>query len=115
MSARSSMTHRAELEQNTAIGTDEYNNPLPPNWEALDVIPCRAYTKVRRETIDGKKSVLIEDLKALFSINADVSEDYRIANITDRQNKILFSGPIDIVTIQRRSNNLEASLDRIQS
>lgn len=115
MSARSSMIHRAEFQQNTESGTDAYKNPLPPSWGAVTSVACRAYTKVRKEVIDGDKTALIEDLKALFSINASISESDRIANIKDRQGVILFAGPLDIMTIQRRGNHLEASLDRIQS
>lgn len=115
MSARSAMIHRADIEQNTESGVDDYGNPKVPVWESLSTLPCRAYTKVRREIIDGDKAVLVEDLKALFSLNASISEDYRIANIKDRQGSVLYAGPLDIMTLQRRGNHFEASLDRIQS
>ena len=113
--ARSSMTHRADIEHNIASAEDDYGNPVPPNWDTHSTMPCRAYTKVRREVVDGDKIVLVEDLKALFSLRSGVSESYRIANIKDRLGNVLFSGPLDIMTIQRRGNHLEASLDRHQS
>lgn len=115
MGARSAMTHRADIQQNTATAVDDYGNPVPPVWETHSTMPCRAYTKVRKEVVDGDKIVLVEDLKALFSLNSGVSESYRIANITDRLGTVLFSGPLDILTVQRRGNHLEASLDRHQS
>ncbi|MGH7892388.1 MAG: hypothetical protein ACREN0_08975 [Thermodesulfobacteriota bacterium] len=113
--ARSAMSHRANIEQNTASTVDDYGNPVPPVWDTHSTMPCRAYTKVRKEDVDGDKTVLVEDLKALFSKASGISESYRIANITDRLGVVLFAGPLSIRTIQRRSNHLELSLDRIQS
>lgn len=113
--ARSSMTHRADIENNTATGTDAYGNPIAEAWVSLSTLPCRAYTKVRKEVIDGDKTVLVEDLKALFPIKAAVTEKNRIANIKDRLGAVLFAGPLSIRVIQRRGNHMELSLDRIQS
>lgn len=111
------MTHRAIIERNAEAGTDPDGHPLPSIWEPYLTLPCRAYTKMRKEVIDGDKTAMIEDIKALFPLeaNEDLSEDYRIAKITDRLGAVLFAGPLDILTVQRRSNHLEASLDRIQS
>ncbi len=115
--ARASMRHRAIIERNAEQGVDPDGHPLPAIWEPYLTLACRAYTKVRKEVIDGDKTAQIEDIKALFSLNDndDLSEDYRITNITDRQGAVLFSGPLDIISVQRRSNHFEASLDRIQS
>lgn len=113
--ARSAMTHRAEIQQNTEAGTDDYNNPLPPVWAVHSDMPCHAYTQVRKDVIDGDKIVLVEDLKALFSLNSGISEDYRIANIKDRRGAVLFPGPLDIMTLQRRGNHFEASLNKSES
>lgn len=111
------MTHRAVIERNTATDTDPDGHPVPPTWNVWLTKPCRAYTKMRKEVIDGDKTAMIEDLKALFSLEAesDLSEDCRIENITDRRGTVLYAGPLDIIAVQRRGNHLEASLDRIQS
>ena len=111
------MTHRAIIERNAETGKDPDGHPLPSIWEPYLTLPCRAYTKMRKEVIDGDKTAMIEDLKALFSLkdNDDLSEGYRIANITDRLGAVLFAGPLDILSVQRRSNHFEVSLDRIQS
>ena len=109
------MKHRADIQQNTASTVDDYGNPVPSVWATHSTMPCRAYTKVRKEVIDGDKTVLVEDLKALFSVSSGISEAYRIANITDRQGAVLFAGPLDILAIQRRGNHLEISLDKIGS
>lgn len=115
--ARSAMKHRAVIERNTATDTDPDGQPVAPSWEPWLQLPCRAYTKMRKEVLDGDKTAMVEDLKALFSLEseADLSEDCRIENILDRRGTVLFAGPIDILTIQRRDNHLETSLDRIQS
>ena len=111
------MIHRAIIQSNAEASTDPDGHPLPPIWVAHKTLPCRAYTKMRKEVIDGDKTAMIEDLKALFSLkdNADLTEDYRITNITDRLGAVLFAGPLDIIAVQRRSNHFEVSLDRIQS
>ena len=109
------MTMRADIQNNTAVTTDAYGNPIPPVWAALSTIACLAYTKIRKEIIDGNKIVLVEDLKALFPLKAVVIEAHRIANIKDRLGVVLFAGPLSIRTIQRRRNHLEITLDRIQS
>lgn len=109
------MTHRADVQNNTASGLDAYGNPVAPTWAALSTLPCRAYTKVRKEVIDGDKIVLVEDLKALLPLKAAIVESYRIANIKDRLSVVLFAGPLIIRTLQRRGNHIEASLERIQS
>ena len=111
------MIHRAIIERNAEAGTDPDGHPLPAIFVNHKTLACRAYTKARKEVIDGDKTAMIEDLKALFSLkdNADLTEDDRITNITDRLGVVLFAGPLDILTVQRRSNHFEVSLDRIQS
>jgi hypothetical protein len=115
LSARQAMTMRADLENNTASGTDAYGNPIPPVWATYATVACRVYSKVRNEVIDEDKTALIETIRALFPLNADVSESYRIANVKDRLGTVLFAGPLAIQTIQRRKDHKEAMLERIQS
>lgn len=115
MPTRQAMIMRADIQNNTAVTVDAYGNPVPPVWASLSTVACIAYTKVRKEVIDGDKIVLVEDLKALFPLASGVIEAHRIANIKDRLGAVLFAGPLQIRTIQRRRDHLEASLDRIQS
>ena len=115
MPARQAMTMRADLENNTASAKDDFGNPVPPVWATLATVACIAYTKTRKEVIDGDKIVLVEDLRALFSLKADVKESYRIANIKDRLGVVLFAGPLSIDTIQRRRDHIETMLNRIES
>ena len=109
------MIHRADIQNNTTLTVDDWGNPVPAAWASLSTLPCRAYTRVRKEVVDGNKTVLVEDLRALFPLKASISEDYRIANIKDRQGAVLFAGPLDISVLQRRGNHIEASLDKVQS
>lgn len=116
MSARQSMIHRADLQIDANAGqTDDYNNPLPENWQAHATVACRVYSKMRKEVIDEDKTALIETIRGLFPLTADVSEAYRISNVKDRLGNVLFAGPLSIDTIVRRKDHLESMLERIQS
>ncbi len=115
MSVRQAMIHRAFLENNTASTTDDYGNPVAPTWATLATVACRVYSKMRREVIDGDKTALVEDIRALFPKGADVDEDYRIANVKDRLGVVLFAGPLYIDTLVKRPDHQEAMLNRIQS
>lgn len=117
MSVRQAMTMRADLENDANAGqVDTYGNPLPESWQSyLTGVPCRVYSKTRREVIDADKTALVETITGLFPLGADVSEDYRISNVKDRLGTVLFAGPLIIDTIVRRKDHKEASLERIQS
>ena len=78
-------------------------------------LPCRAWAKVRKEVIDGDKTAILEDIRAIFARDASVTEDDRIANIKDRLGTVKFTGPFDVVTIAPRKNHIEAMLERIKS
>lgn len=113
--ARSAMVHRAEVQSNTEGGVDDWGNPLPASWGAATDVPCRAWAKMRKEVIDGDKTAIVEDVRAIFARDASVTEDNRIINIKDRQGTVKFTGPFDVVTIAPRKNQLEAMLERIKS
>ena len=55
MSARRRMTMRAVIERDIATGTDDFGHPVKPNFTTLAAIPCWAWSKQRRERVDGNK------------------------------------------------------------
>ncbi len=113
MSARLRMTMRAVIERDTATGTDDYGQPVKPAFTALATVPCWAWSKQRRERVDGNKSALIEDMRALFPLDADVLAGDEIVNITNRLGTVLIAGRIQIETMQRKHDHQEAGLERI--
>lgn len=48
-------------------------------------------------------------------LGTDVTEDDRIAQITDRQGSVLWAGPLRIDAIQHKHTQIEMDLQRITS
>lgn len=109
------MTMRADVQNNTATGADSYGQPDIPVWAVKATVACLVWTKVRREVIDGDKTALVEDIRAIIPADAAVVEADRISNVKDRAGTVLFAGPLAIDTIQKRRDHLELALRRVQS
>ena len=105
---------RAELERNTAAATDPHGHPVAPNFTPLATLPCWVWSRQAREVIDGDKTAVIEDLRALFPAGADVAEGDEIARVTDRRGVVLFAGRLRVdAAPQRKVRHLEAALKRV--
>ena len=114
MSARGRMTMRAVVERNTASGTDAHGHPVKPAFTAhLSSQPCWVWSKQRREIVDGSKIAIVEDLRALFPLGADVVAGDEIASIDNRRGAELLAGRFQIETVQRKHNHIEAALERV--
>ncbi|MFQ5775860.1 MAG: hypothetical protein ACE5GS_15160 [Kiloniellaceae bacterium] len=105
---------RADVERNTATGTDAYGHPVAPVFAAVATIPCWVYSRTRREVANGVKTALVEDLRALFARDADVRERDEIARVADRQGNELLAGRLRIEALQRKPGHIEAVLERVQ-
>ena len=112
MSAATNMTMRANIERNQDTADDAYGHPEKPNFQKHNQIPCHVFSKMRRLVTDEEKIVMIEDLRGRFQRDADLSEDDRILSVVDRQNNVLFAGPIAILALARRRGHIEAVLER---
>jgi hypothetical protein len=108
------MTMRADIERNTASGTDTYGHPVAPVFTALASLPCFIWSRARREVTDGGKTALVEDLRAIFPLTADVQERDEIASVKDRLGAELMSGRFRLAAIQRKHRHIEAALERVQ-
>lgn len=115
MSARSRMTHRAVVERNAATGTDAWGQPLAPAFAAHATLPCFAWSKSRRELVDGVKTAMVEEHRALFPLDADLVEADELASVTDRRGVQILSGRFRVDAIRRVHDHLEADLKRVQS
>ncbi len=104
---------RAAVERNTASGTDAHGHPVAPAFTALATLPCFVWSRQRREMIDGKVSAIIEDLRAIFPLAADVQARDEIASIQDRRGAVLIAGRFKIEPVQRKHDHLEAALERV--
>jgi hypothetical protein len=110
------LTMRAQLLRNNAAGTDSWGNPVAENLVPLggDPVPCFVWSNTAREIKDGDKLARVEDLRAMFGLNADIRAEDEISAITDRKGAVLISGRLRIEgPPQRKHTHLEAALKRI--
>ena len=111
MSARNEMTMRAVMERDAVItaGTEDvYGHDAPPDWQSHITVACLAYSKTEREVVDDKR-VIVQLIKIMFPIAADVTNVDRVANVKDRRGATLFAGPLTIQALERRRTHLEAT------
>jgi len=113
--ARLEMTMRAFVERNGTVTSDAYGHPEAPVFATLATVPCRVWSRTRREVNDTKKFALIEEIRCAMPLDADVTEDDRIANIQDRLGATIWGGPLRIDAIQQKHTHVEMDLRRIES
>lgn len=108
------MIHRAEVERDGALGTDSWGNPNEPDWAThITSLPCRTWFDSEREVFDGNKSAAIENRKVIVPLGTDITEDDRIAQVTDRLGSVLFTGPAKIESLGRRADHLVLMLEEV--
>jgi len=108
------LTMRAHLERDEAAGTDAWGQPGAADFEPLAVVRCFVWSNSSRELVDGGKTAMIEDMRAMFGLGADVIEGDEIASVTDSRGTELIAGRLKIEgPVQRKHNHLEAALKRI--
>lgn len=109
------LTMRAAIERNSATGTDDWGNPVAPVMASIgDPLACFVWSKNSRELVDGNKTAMIEDMRAMFALTADVREGDEIASVTDRSGNQIIPGRLKIEgPVQRKHTHQEAALQRI--
>lgn len=108
------MIMRATVERNIAVGTDGYGHPVPAAFAFHATLPCFVWSRNRREIRDADKSALIEDMRAMFPIAADIAQADEISSVKDRAGVELLSGRMRVEAIQRKHRHVEAALERVQ-
>ena len=109
------LTMRAEIERNTASGTDAWGGAVAPSFTALHAdLPCFVWSRQSRELVDGRKNAMIEDLRAMFALGADVREADEIVAVSDRAGNVLIEGRLKIEGApQFKHSHIEVALQRI--
>ena len=108
------LTMRAAVERNQATGTDGWNNPVAPDFAPVGTLPCFIWSTASRELVDGQKTAMIEDVRGLFALGADLAEGDEIASVTDRAGNVLIAGRLKVEgPVQFKHTHLEAALRRI--
>lgn len=109
------LTHRAEVERNQAAGTDDWGQPLPPDFQTLHpALKCFAWSTSSRELVDGSKTAQIDDLRIIFALGTDIAEGDELVSVQDRAGETIIAGRLKIEgPVQHKHNHLEAALQRI--
>lgn len=105
---------RAVMQRNSATGTDARGHSVPKAWAANGTLRCFVWSNASREAVDGAKTAMVEDMRGLFALGADIDEGDRIASVTDVKGNVLIPGPMEVDgPVQRKHTHLEAALKRV--
>lgn len=109
------LTMRAAIERDQATGTDAWGGKNKPDFVPLHAaLPCFVYSKSGRELVDGAKTAIIEDLRAMFSAGAGVTEGDVITAVSDRNGNMLIPGRLKVEgPPQYKHTHIEVALQRI--
>lgn len=116
MTARSRMTQRALVQRYSSPGFDDSGNPLPGTWAThLTALACWLYGSTEREAVSEETTAVVTDLKLMVPVSADVTEQDRIAGITDRRGQTVHAGLLGIETVERKRSHKQLTLSQVQS
>ncbi len=108
------LTMRAVVQRNTATGKDAWGQPVAPVWATIGTVRCFAWSNQSRELVDGDKTAMIEDLRIMVPLGADLAEHDELTAITDRQGNVLIPGRLRVEgPVQRKHTHGEAALKRV--
>jgi hypothetical protein len=109
------LTMRALVERNVATGTNPHGGPALPDFQQLHAaLPCFVYSNSSRELADGQKTAMIEDLRAMVSLSADIREGDEIAQVRDRSGTVIIAGRLKVEgPVQFKHLHRELALQRI--
>ncbi len=104
---------RALVERDTSTDVDAYGHKVKPAFTVLATLPCFVWSRQRREVVDGSKTAIIEDLRAMFALGADVQAGDKITSIKNRRGTEIMAGEFMIEPPQFKHDHQEAALERI--
>lgn len=108
------LTMRAVVQRNTATGKDAWGQRVAATWTTAGTVRCFAWSKQSREIVDGDKTAMIEDMRIMVALGADLREDDEITAITDRNGNVLIPGRLRVEgPVQRKHTHQEAALKRV--
>ncbi|MEO0589112.1 MAG: hypothetical protein AAFZ11_00980 [Pseudomonadota bacterium] len=109
------LTMRARVERNTATGLNAHGGPVAPVFTLLhQALPCFVWSNTSRERVDGAKTAMIEDMRAMFAKGADIAAGDVITAVSDREGTVIIPGRLKIEgKPQFKHTHIEAALQRI--
>lgn len=107
-------TMRAVVQRNTATGKDAWGQPVAPTWTTIGTLRCFAWSNQSRELVDGDKTAMVEDMRMMVALGADITENDELTAITDARGNLLIPGRLRVDgPVQRKHTHLEAALKRV--
>lgn len=109
------LTMRAAIERNTASTKDAWGQPVAPSFASTGpALPCFVWSQRSSEIVDGQKTAMIGDFRAMFALGADVREADEIASIADRRGTVIIPGRFRVEgKVERKHTHIEVTLKRI--
>jgi len=109
------LTMLAQVERDQAVATGTWGGKVAPDFAPVgDPLPCFVWSNGSRELIDGLKTAMIEDLRGLFALGADLEAGDELVSVTDRAGAVQHYGRLKVEgPVQFKHNHLEAALQRI--
>lgn len=108
------LTMRAIVQRNTASGKDAWGQPVAPSWSTVATLRCFAWSNQSRELLDGDKTAMIEDMRIMVALGADLRDGDELTAITDREGNVLIPGRLKVEgPVQRKHTHQEAALKRV--
>lgn len=108
------LTMRATVERNQATANDSWGGDVAPDFQPIGTLNCFVWSRQSRENLDGEKTTMVEDMRAMFALKADINENDEIASVTDRQGNVLIPGRLRVEgPVQHKHTHLKAALKRI--
>lgn len=98
---------RAQVERSAPQPPNPWGQPGPPVFAPLGTVPCRAWSKTRREIRSDGVEAIVEDMRAIVPADADVQSGDRLT-VEDRRGAVLFEGPVAVQTVTRRGSSASA-------
>lgn len=108
------LTMRAVVQRNTATGKDAWGQPVAATWETIGTLRCFVYSNQSSEIVDGDKTAMVEGLRIMVRLGADLNEDDELAAVTDRLGNTMVPGRLKVEgPVQRKHTHMEAALKRV--
>lgn len=109
------LTMRAQVERDQTTAKGSWGSREAPDFQPQgDPLPCFVWSVSSRELVDGQKTAMLEDLRGMFALGADLQEGDELVSVTDRAGTVQHYGRLKVEgPVQFKHNHLEAALRRI--
>ena len=103
MTARSSMTMRADVSRESATGDDDWGRPSRGAFSVVATdVPCKVWSSTANSIREDGQEVVIETIRAMFPSGANIQADDRVTSVRDRLGRTLYTGPLAVGPVVRK-------------